>query len=341
MAACVVDESVPLGEEGLINEELGVQSIDSYNVAPSAVDDGGVYNFGTLASPGKCLDVASSSTADGANIHSWQCNGTGAQSFRAENLGNGRIRLVNTSSSKCVDVASNGSADGTNIHQWTCNGTAAQSFVTQDVGGGEVAFVHPSSGKCIDVDGANTANGTNIQLWTCNGTNAQRWQPTLLSDPGNPPGGGWDSRPPRSDGKWVRVRNSCSFPIWIHGAGSSGVLQPDNQQLAPGATRDYVAPNEWHAARVTAYTDGPRQGELEKAEMTFTNGVLNFNVTYVDWVGLPLALAGIGGSCNASHVTGCYAHQADLVNGCPHGFLRDGNRCLSPRTYCSNPVNHG
>lgn len=162
-------------------------------------------------------------------------------------------------------------------------------------------------------------------------------------------GGGssdWPSIPPRSDGKWVRVRNGCSFPIWIHAASAPDqgnvVLTPDDAQLAPGASINYLAPNTWPAARVTAYGTGPRNGELEKAEMTFGGGTLNYNVTYVDWVGLPLEVVGAGGSCTAAaHTTACYQRQADLTNGCPESFLRQGKQCISARTYCANPVNQG
>ena len=70
--------------------------------------------------------------------------------------------------------------------------------------------------------------------------------------------------------------------------------------------------------------------------------MLNFNVTYVDWVGLPLEIKGIGGNCTAANATtGCYAQESRVTSGCPEGFLRDGKKCLSARTYCLNPVNQG
>jgi hypothetical protein len=162
-------------------------------------------------------------------------------------------------------------------------------------------------------------------------------------------GGGsvaWPAIPPRSDGKWVRVRNGCSFPLWIHAASAPDqgniVLAPDDAQLAPGVARDYLAPNTWTSARVTAFGTGPRAGELEKAELTFGGGTLNYNVTYVDWVGLPLEVVGAGGTCTAAaSTTACYARQADLTTGCPESFLRQGRQCISARTYCANPVNQG
>lgn len=152
----------------------------------------------------------------------------------------------------------------------------------------------------------------------------------------------WSDLPPVAGSVWVRVRNSCSFPLWIHAASSTEALQPDDAQLATGETRDYKAPQEWSAARVTAYSNGPRQGELEKAELTFSGGTLNYNVTYVDWVGLPLEIAGVGGNCNAAeHTTGCYAKESQILTGCPEPFLLQGKQCIAPRSYCLNAANQG
>jgi hypothetical protein len=160
----------------------------------------------------------------------------------------------------------------------------------------------------------------------------------VAPDAGSP----WSDLPPRNDGVWVRVRNGCPFPLWIHGAGSSGVLQPDDASLTTGASRDYVAPKEWSAARVTAFVDGPQKGELEKAEITIGGGTLNYNVTYVDWVGLPLEIVGVGGNCTAAQdTTGCYAKENQILTGCPESFLLQGKKCVSARSYCLDPANQG
>ena len=154
----------------------------------------------------------------------------------------------------------------------------------------------------------------------------------------------WDSLDPLGDGVWVRVRNRCSFPLWIHAAGSTGTLAPDDRQLASGETYDYQAPRSWSAARVTAFAGGPRSGEIDKAEMTFApSGALaslNYNITYVDWVGLPMRIAGAGGACDASHVVGCLVPHGQLTAGCP-AHLRDGDRCQSARSYCLDPNRQG
>jgi hypothetical protein len=163
----------------------GDMVLDTDGHSDELLDD--AYNFGTLAAAGKCIDVSGASSADGAQIQQWTCNGTGAQAFRVENLGSGEARLVNTNSTKCIDVAGAGTANGTKVQQWACNGNAAQRFRIEDAGNGNVRFVNPNSNKCIDVAGAGSADGTKIQLWTCNGTSAQSFHPVGLGAPPPPP----------------------------------------------------------------------------------------------------------------------------------------------------------
>ncbi len=139
----------------------------------------------------------------------------------------------------------------------------------------------------------------------------------------------------------VGVRNLCPFPLWIHASGSGVTLEPDDAMLASGEIRWYDAPKTWSAARLTAYDGGARTGELEKAEMTFVEAgdgvVLNYNVTYVDWLGLPVEVESEGGGADCK-TAGCYVPQAQVLTGCPDDLL-SGNRCLAARTYCMNGAN--
>jgi lysophospholipase L1-like esterase len=137
----------------------------------------GAYNFGALASPGKCLDISGGGFADGTQLQEWDCNGTGAQAFSPRVRSDGQTELVNTRTGKCVDINGLGTADGTKAQLWTCNGSGAQAFRLDDAGNGNVHLVNTHSNKCVDVSGSGTADGTKVQLWTCNNTNAQNWRP--------------------------------------------------------------------------------------------------------------------------------------------------------------------
>ena len=118
------------------------------------------------------------------------------------------------------------------------------------------------------------------------------------------------------------------------------MLSPDDVRLDPGGIQNYDAPKVFESGRVTAYKTGPKVGEIEKAEMTFSDAgasgaVLNYNLTYVDWLGLPMEIYGVGGGCTAEdHTTGCFATSNDVLSGCPETFLLQDDKCISPRSYC-------
>jgi len=160
---------------------------------------------------------------------------------------------------------------------------------------------------------------------------------------GNAPLAGFGPAPvDKPDTVEIGVRNNCPFSLWIHGDGNGGTLAPDDQELKTGGIAWYDAPKAWSAARVTAFIDGPRKTELDKVEMTLDNNaasgeVLNYNVTYVDWLGLPVEIASRGGGGDCKTV-GCYVKEADVLQGCPSGLLA-GKQCVSPRSYCLNPSN--
>ncbi|MCZ4121929.1 RICIN domain-containing protein [Streptomyces sp. H39-S7] len=117
----------------------------------------------------KCVDVASSNTANGTPVQLWDCNGTGAQSWTSAS--DGSLRALG----KCMDVTAAGTADGTKIQLYDCNGTAAQKWT---VGAGST-LVNTGSGRCLDATGPSSANGTRLQIWACNSTAAnQQWHLT-------------------------------------------------------------------------------------------------------------------------------------------------------------------
>ncbi|MFI6930641.1 RICIN domain-containing protein [Streptomyces sp. NPDC050287] len=78
---------------------------------------------------GKCLDVSGASTADGAAVIQYTCNGATNQMFTLNPvtaLGNSKdYQLVAVHSGKCVDVSQISTATGAKIHQWTCDPASA------------------------------------------------------------------------------------------------------------------------------------------------------------------------------------------------------------------------
>jgi hypothetical protein len=218
-----------------------------------------------------------------------------------------------------TDNAANGSGEAGNTQQ---GGSGAAGVASSGGSAGSSSGGAPSSAGV-----ANQAGRSGAGTSTAGGGGAAA-------------GGGATVLPPfgpapidKPDTVEVGVRNNCPFPIWIHAQGKQGALMPDYQELQHGDLVWYDAPKQWEAARVTAYGEAAHQDELDKVEMTFVeNGdVLNYNVTYVDWVTLPMEMISRGsGDCKK---VGCYVPQAAILSGCPDGLL-DGKRCLAARTYC-------
>ncbi|BAC75153.1 1,3-beta-glucanase [Streptomyces avermitilis] len=115
---------------------------------------------------GKCVDVAGSSSANGAPVQLYDCNGTTAQKWTVAS--DGTLRALG----KCLDVTENGTADGSTVQLWDCGGSANQKWVVTAAGD----IVNPQANKCLDVTGNNSANGTRLQIWSCSGAANQKWK---------------------------------------------------------------------------------------------------------------------------------------------------------------------
>ncbi|MFF7157659.1 ricin-type beta-trefoil lectin domain protein [Streptomyces sp. NPDC008139] len=112
----------------------------------------------------KCVDVASASSANGAAVQLYDCNGTTAQNWTVGS--DNSLQALG----KCMDVAAAGTANGSLVQLYDCNGTAAQKWTRSGS-----TLVNTGSGKCLDATGPSSANGTRLQIWTCAGGANQQW----------------------------------------------------------------------------------------------------------------------------------------------------------------------
>ncbi|GAB4001017.1 ricin-type beta-trefoil lectin domain protein [Glycomyces albus] len=124
---------------------------------------------------GKCVDVVSGSTDDGAEIIQYDCHGGDNQQWLLQDVGGGYYEIVSVASGKCIDVDGVSTANNARIIQWTCNGGQNQQWELRDTGDGHVEIVARHSGKCLDVIDSSTANATRIQQYDCYGGANQEW----------------------------------------------------------------------------------------------------------------------------------------------------------------------
>jgi len=152
-------------------------SIDAATGAVSGAGSGYAFETVRARHSGRCADVVGQSTADGAALVQYGCNGGANQHFQVLDLGNGYHQLVARHSNRCLSVPSASTADGVQIQQRSCGtGDTAQQWQITDLGGGYHRFAARHSGKCLDVAGFSSADGARIVQYACNGGTNQQWR---------------------------------------------------------------------------------------------------------------------------------------------------------------------
>lgn len=145
-------------------------------------DDGvadGTYVIQSGVGATKVLDVASGSSADRANVQTYDSNMSAAQRWTIthevkDGRRTGYVTIsAGTSSGKVLDVAGGTAVSGTNVWQYQSNGTKAQLWRLVAKGGGYVLYSALGNDLVLDVSGGSTANGANVQVYAYNGTNSQ------------------------------------------------------------------------------------------------------------------------------------------------------------------------
>ncbi len=140
--------------------------------------DAGSYSFMNLEN-NKVLDVASASTANGANIQTYPYNGTAAQKFNLKSTDCVKTGMYvfhsRANYGQVLDVSGGSSADGANIQSYSSNGSGAQKWSIVSNGDGTYRIVNAANGKVFDVANGSAYNGANVQQYSWNGSNAQKW----------------------------------------------------------------------------------------------------------------------------------------------------------------------
>mgnify|MGYP000641500433 CR=1 FL=1 len=249
---------------------------------------------------GKCIDISSSSTADGAKVQEWDCNGTSAQKFHISPASPGYFKIINVNSGKGLDIKDVSTLANAVVQQWSYGGGANQQFRFVARGANQFSFHPRLTDMAVDLYYGRPDNGTILVQYPYAGTSNQLW--TFDSVGGGP------TPPPGTVP--VVVQNSCPFNLNVVLTGVGEIsLEKDTagnkvfRNLSPGATYTYYPPRDYPSGRVAAYKTLPTPAaprELEKAE--FTLGLdggggqnIYYNLTYVDHLGLPMRIAASGG----------------------------------------------
>jgi hypothetical protein len=165
MAACAADD------DGFVVTGTS-ESIESSELAQLAAA-GGPAVFRNAKS-NRCIGVDGASTANGARLKQFTCDGSTNQTWLGTISGTQNI-ATNAKSHRCMGVDGASTANGAIIAQFTCDGSTNQKWTLTAVGGDIVTIRNGKSGRCIGVDGASTANGAQLKQFDCDGSLNQRW----------------------------------------------------------------------------------------------------------------------------------------------------------------------
>ncbi len=154
-------------------------------VPVSVFTEGGTYFICPVGDPSVTLDVASSSTANSANVVFWPMRESNNQIVRtvidSETF---NTTFYFAHSGKCLDVKGGNPANGTKVQQYQSNATGAQKWLPIKKGSvtyqGEVyptyeLVVVANSGFVLAAPSSNTSSGTQLIVWTRNNSNSQRF----------------------------------------------------------------------------------------------------------------------------------------------------------------------
>jgi hypothetical protein len=159
--ALIVSTSLP----GLAQNSQSVQA----NLSP------GPYTIHPAFSPSVCTDVSEGSTANGAVVQAYACNGSTAQSWDLVPVvtpSGAGYEVVSANSKSCLKVSGAANTNGSKLQQWQCLG-ADETEVWKIYKFGTVyELISMNSGKCMDLTNGNPSNGNQLQQWDCdNGGN--------------------------------------------------------------------------------------------------------------------------------------------------------------------------
>jgi hypothetical protein len=134
------------------------------------------------AHSGYAVDVAGSSTVNGAVVDQWAYNAGNNQRWTFSNTGNGFYTVKNVNSGLMLDVAGNSQSAGALIDQWQSTGGLNQLWVIQfdnpADGSGSYDLFSANGGQnlnMLEVPGSSTTQGTQLDQYGWNDGPNQFW----------------------------------------------------------------------------------------------------------------------------------------------------------------------
>lgn len=195
----------------LDNSSSSSSSSASSSVTAAGLTNGWYHIKNTNA--GKYLQVANNTGANETNVEISTGNGSSAQKWYLENVGNGYVTLKN-GLGYMLDVQYGKNEDGANIQTYSANGADAQKFKVANTSKSGVYGITTkvsSDARGLDVYNFGKSDGTNVCQWDYNATSNQTWTFEPCSQPytGTVNDGWYYIKNPNSN-KYLQVENNST-----------------------------------------------------------------------------------------------------------------------------------
>jgi hypothetical protein len=145
------------------------------SVTGPSIIQSGTYTL-TARHSGKVLEVAGSSTANGANVQQSTPTGGANQKWTVTHFGNFKHRILGEQSGKSLDISGGSTANGANAIIWPWTGGNNQSFQFIPTDNGYYRIVPVHSDKSVEVEGGSAADGANVDQWGYLNSQSQQWK---------------------------------------------------------------------------------------------------------------------------------------------------------------------
>ena len=128
----------------------------------------GGYHRLVVANDSLCLDVFGNTSASGAAIDQWTCNGQSNQQFQFVPGSGGYGALQAQNSGGDITVTGSATASGTpDIAQEPASSSTSSQWLPMQQSDGSWEFKNSASGLCLDVHGAVSNLGQQLDQWPC------------------------------------------------------------------------------------------------------------------------------------------------------------------------------
>jgi hypothetical protein len=126
------------------------------------------YHRMVIGNDSLCVDVKGNTTAAGAAIDQWTCNGQSNQQFQFVAGSGGYGSLQARNSGDDVTVTGSATTAGTaDIAQEPASSSASAQWLPVQQSDGSWEFKNSASGLCLDVTGAVSTTGQQLDQWAC------------------------------------------------------------------------------------------------------------------------------------------------------------------------------